>query len=107
MTTPDEIRRIIRDELARARADILAESKRNITDSNLDAEAQHGARITHERAATDAKLETLRKSLVASFNDKLKLRRSESPGLDLALRVLATGAALFLFLWLARKGLIL
>lgn len=117
----DEFRRMLRDELARARVDILAESKRHATGSDLDAEARHGAQIAHERMATDAKLEELRlgiessiESIVRSIDQerleiaaKLKMRRSENPGLDLALRSFTTGATLFLFLWLARKGLIL
>lgn len=102
----EELRRLLREESERARAEILAESKRQITDHDHDAEAALGSRIAHERSVADAKLHALRVALGKDMHAQLKLRRSESPGLDLALRMVATFAAVLVFLWLARKGLL-
>lgn len=92
MTSDDlrEIRRIFRDELQRERLDIVAEAKRHATDSNLDAEAAHGAAISHER--------TVMRAHVKSEIEPLRRRVAHwtrNPWVDLGIRILATAAATY------------
>lgn len=91
--SPDDLRaiqRVVRDELQRERLDIVAESKRHVTDSNLDAEAARGAAIAHERTVMRAhvrsELEPLRRRIA---------HWTRNPWVDLGIRILATAAATY------------
>ena len=70
--------------------DIVAESKRHVTDSDHDAAAAHGAAITHERAAMRSHVETE----LAPIRRRLA-HWTRNPWVDLAIRVIAYMAATY------------
>lgn len=103
--TPAEIRQIFREELQRARTDIVAEAKRHATGNDLEAEATVAAALVHERTA----MRTHVAAVVAPLKRKLDAivghwHWTRNPWVDLLVKFLAFFAAAYAAVTAAQHG---
>lgn len=101
--TPAEIRQIFREELQRARTDIVAEAKRHATGNDLEAEATAAAALVHERTA----MRTHVAAVVAPLKRQLDAtvgHWTRNPWVDLLVKFLAIFAAAYAAAYAAQRG---